>query len=96
MAEGTLRTVSDLMAEDLIQPESAAGLEAVAERYAIAITPTACALINASDPHDPIAAQYLPSAAELIEHPAERPTPSVTIPIHPWKGSFTAILTGCS
>lgn len=86
MAEGTLRTVSDLMAEDLIQPESAAGLEAVAQRYAIAITPTVRALINTSDPHDPIAAQYLPSAAELIEHPAERADPIGDHPHSPLEG----------
>ncbi len=46
-------------------------LAEVAARYAVAITPAMEALIDESDPADPIAAQYRPSAAELIRAPDE-------------------------
>jgi lysine 2,3-aminomutase len=40
-------------------------LSQVAQRYAVAITPTMEALINHDDPRDPIAAQFTPDAREL-------------------------------
>ncbi len=86
MAEQTLRTVSDLVSEGLVASDRAAGLETVAERYAIALTPTVRALIDTNDPADPIAAQYVPDVAELIEHPAERPDPIGDHPHSPVEG----------
>lgn len=47
-------------------PTRQSALSQVAERYAVAITPTMAALIDDDDPADPIAAQFRPSAAELI------------------------------
>jgi lysine 2,3-aminomutase len=47
----------------------------VAERYAVAVTPAVAALIDAQDPHDPIARQFLPSEAELVTLPEERADP---------------------
>ena len=41
-------------------------LAEVAARYAVAITPAVEALIDADDPADPIAAQFVPSERELI------------------------------
>lgn len=75
MAEATLRSVRDLVSAGLVAAEDADALGTVAGRYAIALTPTVRALIDTSDPHDPIAAQYVPTSAELIEHPGERPDP---------------------
>ena len=40
-------------------------LESVAARYAIAVTPAIAALIDPDDPDDPIARQFVPTAAEL-------------------------------
>lgn len=86
MAEGTLRSVDDLVSEGLVPADEAASLTAVAERYAIALTPTVRALIDKTAPNDPIAAQYVPSAAELIENPDERPDPIGDHPHSPVEG----------
>lgn len=86
MADATLRTVKDLVAAGLIEPGPATALDAVAERYAIALTPTVASLIDPSDPLDPIALQYLPTAAELVEHPDERPDPIGDHPHSPVQG----------
>jgi lysine 2,3-aminomutase len=50
-------------------------IEAVARRYAVAITPTMEALIDASDPDDPIARQFRPDVRELDESPGETADP---------------------
>src|SRR5580700_9437336 len=47
-------------------------LALVAEKYAVAISPTLEALIDPADPFDPIARQFLPDIAELIETRDER------------------------
>ena len=60
----TLRSVDDLVAAGFAQ--DSADLRAVAERYAVAISPAVAAMINRSDPDDPIARQFLPDAAELV------------------------------
>jgi lysine 2,3-aminomutase len=52
-----------------------AGLALVARKYAVAISPTLQALIDPADPFDPIARQFLPDIAELIETEAERSDP---------------------
>ena len=44
-------------------------------RYASGWTPAVAALMDPSDPHDPIARQYVPDAAELIDAPDEHPDP---------------------
>nr|WP_295884037.1 lysine-2,3-aminomutase-like protein [uncultured Devosia sp.] len=53
----------------------AAGLDAVAAKYAIGITPAVAALIDAGDPNDPIARQFVPDTAELVTTPDERADP---------------------
>ncbi|HEX4408302.1 MAG TPA: lysine-2,3-aminomutase-like protein [Xanthobacteraceae bacterium] len=52
-----------------------AALEQVAARYAVAITPALAELIDANDPHDPIARQFGPDARELDERPEENSDP---------------------
>jgi lysine 2,3-aminomutase len=47
-------------------------LERVAQKYAVAISPTLETLIDPADPFDPIARQFLPDIAELIETEDER------------------------
>ncbi|MBN9603220.1 MAG: lysine-2,3-aminomutase-like protein [Afipia felis] len=67
----TLRRPAELADHDLISRESLPALEAVAARYAIAITPAVAELIDPSDPNDPIAKQYVPSTQEFQTQPVE-------------------------
>jgi lysine 2,3-aminomutase len=71
----TLKSLDDLASAGLLPLESREALAPVAARYAIAITPAMAALINPADPLDPIARQFLPSAAELITTPTESDDP---------------------
>jgi lysine 2,3-aminomutase len=70
-----LRRPGDLIEAGLAAPERRADLERVAARYAVAITPAMAALIEASDPHDPIARQFVPDPMELDVQPEERADP---------------------
>lgn len=74
-AAATLRTAIDLIEHGLTSPENLSALEKVAARYAVAVTPDVAALIDTSDPNDPIARQYMPSADELVMHPNESADP---------------------
>ncbi|MDJ1158926.1 lysine-2,3-aminomutase-like protein [Chelatococcus sp. SYSU_G07232] len=74
-AAKTLRSPADLHAAGLVPGEALARLEAVAARYAVAITPTVADLIEAADPDDPIALQFVPDATELETTPEERADP---------------------
>jgi lysine 2,3-aminomutase len=81
----TLKTAEDLVSAGLIAPERRNGAAAVAERYAIALTPASARLIASGDPGDPIARQYLPDPRELIRHPAEVADPigdALKSPLH--------------
>ncbi len=71
----TLTTVAELAATGLLSEAKRAGAAAVAERYAVAVTPALAALIDADDPLDPIARQFIPDAAELVTLPEERADP---------------------
>lgn len=71
----SLKTPDDLVAAGLVPADDRASVAAVAERYAIALTPTVAALIDARDPADPIARQFVPSAAELHAAPQELADP---------------------
>ncbi len=70
-----MTTVSALIESGLARPEDAPDLERVAARYAVAITPDMARLIDRGDGRDPIARQFVPTAAELIEAPLERADP---------------------
>src|SRR5580704_11508751 len=71
----TLRDPRELVVRGLAEAADLADLEQVASRYAIAITPDLAALIDGSDPDDPIARQFLPREAELVAAPGERADP---------------------
>jgi lysine 2,3-aminomutase len=71
----SLRTPSELADAQLISRDRLTALEAVAARYAIAITPALADLIDPFDPHDPIARQFVPDARELQRGPAESGDP---------------------
>jgi lysine 2,3-aminomutase len=64
-ASNTLRSVVELCDRGLAPREMLGELEAVAARYAVAITPTLAELVDPGDPHDPIARQFVPDGREL-------------------------------
>ncbi len=70
-----LRTPAELTEAGFVTPEQLPGIEAVAERYAVAISPAMAALIDRNDPNDPIARQFVPDATELITTAEERDDP---------------------
>jgi lysine 2,3-aminomutase len=71
----TLRAPADLAAHGLASVDALPELEKVAARYAVAVTPEVAGLIDPSDPHDPIARQYVPSVNELVTQPQENADP---------------------
>ena len=75
IATKTLRTPSELVTAQLVFRDGLAALEQVAARYAVAITPAVADLIDAADPHDPIARQFVPDARELDGLPEESRDP---------------------
>ena len=70
-----LTTPRALINAGLAAPERLSELEAVAKRYAIAVTPALANLVDRSDPADPIARQFAPDVRELIRDPAESDDP---------------------
>jgi lysine 2,3-aminomutase len=70
-----LRRTDDLVAAGLVPEERRAAIEAVAARYALALTDEVAGLIDPADPHDPIARQFVPDPAELNVSPEETADP---------------------
>jgi lysine 2,3-aminomutase len=75
MTGRTLRRPAELVAAGLAPPERLPELEAVAARFAVAVTPAMGELIDAHDPADPIARQFIPQGDELETAPEERADP---------------------
>ena len=71
----TLRTAGDLADADFIPAEREADVARVGARYAIALTPAMAELIDARDPADPIARQFVPDVRELDVTAEERADP---------------------
>lgn len=71
----TLRHPAELVAGGLVPPERLPALEAVAARYAVAITPAMAELVDPADPADPIARQFVPDPSELDTRPEELADP---------------------
>ena len=71
----TLRTPADLVAHGFASAADLPDLEKVAARYAVAITADMAALIDAGDPDDPIARQFIPNAEELVIRASESADP---------------------
>ncbi len=86
MAARSITTVNELVAAGLIGTDDGAAAAAVAEHYAIAVTPAMTNLIDPSDPRDPIAAQFVPTAAELVRTEEERDDPIGDRPFTPLPG----------
>src|SRR5437763_9739389 len=71
----TLRDPAELIAHGLAPLTALSELEKVAARYAVAVTPDIAALIDSSDPDDPIARQFIPTVEELVSGPGENADP---------------------
>lgn len=86
MTDRLLRRPSDIIAAGLASPQREAAISAVAERFAVAITPDMATLIDRSDSRDPIARQFVPTDAELVTAPEERADPIGDQRFSPLKG----------
>ena len=71
----SLTHAAALASAGLVPHRRLAELERVADRYAVAVTPAIAALIDRSDPADPIARQFIPDEAELTQALEERSDP---------------------
>jgi lysine 2,3-aminomutase len=67
--------IDDLADRSLIAPERLSELRRVAAEFSVALTDDVAALIDPADPADPIAAQFVPSGAELHTADEERADP---------------------
>jgi len=65
----------DIVSAGLAEPGRAREIRRVAEQFAVAVTEDIAELIDPADPADPIAAQFVPTRAELTEAPEERVDP---------------------
>src|SRR5215472_1265227 len=71
---GTLRE-QDLVSAGLIEASRLEEITRMAGKFAVGLTTDVAALIDPADPGDPIAAQFVPSGAELEIAPEERADP---------------------
>jgi lysine 2,3-aminomutase len=65
----------DLVRAGLAEPGRLREIRRVAGQFAVALTADMAELIDPTDPADPIAAQFVPTTAELTEAPEERADP---------------------
>jgi lysine 2,3-aminomutase len=82
----TLRDAAGLVSAGLLPETQAAAIERVAEVYSISVTHAVQAVMDAADPADPVARQYIPDAAELATAPDEIADPTADAPFTPVKG----------
>ena len=75
MGRVILRTPEQLLAAGLIAEGDLKDLQKVSEKFPIAITPHAHSLIDKGDPADPIAAQFVPTHAEMLVSDEEQEDP---------------------
>jgi len=81
-----LRTAQQLNAAGIIAEHDVASVAQISERFAVGISPAMRRLINPTDPQDPIAAQFVPSAVELNLAPEELADPIGDEPHSPIPG----------
>src|SRR5262245_58015501 len=65
----------DLVGAGLVEPERLEEIRRVAGHFTVAVTEDIAGLIDPADGRDPIAAQFVPSIAELEVAPEERADP---------------------
>jgi lysine 2,3-aminomutase len=67
--------VEDLVPAGLVEPARLQEIRKVAQEFAVAVTEDMADLVDPGDARDPIAAQFVPSGAELAVAPEERDDP---------------------
>ena len=82
----TIRTAAGLIGAGLAPAAARPELERVAAEFAVSVTEAVADLIDPADPADPIARQFVPSAAELEVAPEELSDPIGDAPFTPVKG----------
>ncbi|MBN9247709.1 MAG: lysine-2,3-aminomutase-like protein [Hyphomicrobium sp.] len=75
LIEKKLTSIDDLIGAKLVSDSERDALMDVSARYAVALTPVIANLIDPNAPNDPIARQFVPTAAELTTHPREAGDP---------------------
>lgn len=61
--------------QSIVNPQNDPAIAAVMERYAVSLTDHVLSTMEAQNPQDPVARQYLPAAAELVNTPEELADP---------------------
>lgn len=67
--------VKNRQKQDIANPNNDPAIAAVMDRYAVSLTDTVLAAMDAQNPADPVARQYLPAADELVNTPEELADP---------------------
>jgi lysine 2,3-aminomutase len=75
MAQSRILGSEDLVTAGLVELDRIEDLRRVAAEYTVALTPDMAELIDPADSDDPIAAQFVPTVAELADVPEERADP---------------------
>jgi lysine 2,3-aminomutase len=81
-----LTSADALVEAGFVDASRRADVAEVARSYAISVTPTVAALIDASDPDDPIARQFIPDPRELVVALEERADPIGDVTASPVEG----------
>ncbi len=82
----SFRSAADLIAAGLVPETKRASIERVSKTYAVAVTDSNAILIDAADPRDPIARQFIPDLAELAVQPDEMADPIGDLAFSPVEG----------
>ncbi len=82
----TLRKIDDLERHKLVDASERAGIVSVLEKFSLAVTPHVLGVMNNSDSEGAVAAQFVPSVAELQEHPSESDDPIADVKHSPVAG----------
>src|SRR5277367_573809 len=75
MTGARILDAEDFVPAGLAEPVRLREIRRVSEQFSVAVTEDVAELIDPADPADPIAAQFVPTAAELTEAPEERADP---------------------
>jgi len=85
-AKPDLRSAADLIEAGLLPEDKRAEIDRVGQTYAIGLTKTMAGLIDAANPRDPIARQFVPDPAELVPHADEMADPIGDLAFSPLEG----------
>jgi lysine 2,3-aminomutase len=75
MVQSRILGSEDLVTAGLVDPDRIEDLQRVSAEYAVALTQDMAELTDPADPDDPIAAQFVPTVAELADVPEDRADP---------------------